>query len=125
MSTGKLDLLQVSASDSIEDGGARENNLYVKNLPPDVDDARLERMFNVRHVRVSSCYINFLQLQASTFQHCLHVIVQQHLQVSPQGKGPLKHNNHDGHLPSSSRGRYCVERSSQVLLHQHERCWES
>ena len=39
--------LQVSA-DSTEDGVARENNLYVKNLAPDVDDARLERMFNVR-----------------------------------------------------------------------------
>ena len=39
---------QVSASDSVEEGGARENNLYVKNLPAEVDDARLERMFNVK-----------------------------------------------------------------------------
>ena len=39
--------VQVSVSDSAEDDSARENNLYVKNLPPDIDDARLERMFNV------------------------------------------------------------------------------
>ena len=43
--------VQVSASDSVEDGSARENNLYVKNLPPDIDDARLERMFNVRQLK--------------------------------------------------------------------------
>ena len=43
--------MQVSASDSAEDGSARENNLYVKNLPPDIDDARLERMFNVRQLK--------------------------------------------------------------------------
>ena len=46
--------MQISASDSAEDGSARENNLYVKNLPPDVDDARLERMFNVRQLKTLS-----------------------------------------------------------------------
>ena len=46
----------MSASDSIEDGGARENNLYVKNLVPDVDDTRLERMFNVRHSRANPVF---------------------------------------------------------------------
>lgn len=57
--------MQVSA-DSTEDGVARENNLYVKNLAPDVDDARLERMFNVR------------QFQVRTFAEfiCSHVALQ-------------------------------------------------
>lgn len=53
---------QVSAPDSTEEYGARENNLYVKNLAPDVDDARLERMFNVRHI----CACTFTELPAAT-----------------------------------------------------------
>ena len=55
--------MQVSATDSIEDGGARENNLYVKNLASDVDDARLERMFNVGNSSTSPSHVECLEPQ--------------------------------------------------------------
>ncbi|CAL5220811.1 g2887 [Coccomyxa viridis] len=88
------DTSKVSA-DSTEDGVARENNLYVKNLAPDVDDARLERMFNA-HGSVLSCRVLYDHanrskqvafVQMETHQQAVRSVEALHgMQGAPGGK---------------------------------------
>ena len=65
--------MQVSALDSAEDGSARENNLYVKHLPPDIDDAGLERMFNVCQLKRLSLAPDIMMTQPMMLSEYFHL----------------------------------------------------